>query len=186
MWTTRARSASAAFFPRRLPADKRTQGFSSVRAVGSQLPKVTKKAFEKYGFHSAEIITAWPTIAGPALASISTPDRIKWPRRDTAAAGDGGRSGGGATLHLAVAAAHALDVQYQAGEIVGRINRYFGYQAIARVEIRQAATAVRQPAEAERAVAAYPVATSPAPDLESALDGLRQRISQERRTTTAP
>ena len=44
----------------------------------------------------------------------------------------------GATLVLRVDGARALDVQYKAGQIIERINAYFGYAAVAQLRIVQA------------------------------------------------
>lgn len=122
-----------------LPPDRRRPATSWSRAVGSFVPKLAAKAFEKYGFHSAEIITSWAAVAGADIARISAPERLKWPR-SASAAGDtaGGDAAGGATLILRVDPAHALDVEYRAAEILDRINRHFGYRAVSTLRILQA------------------------------------------------
>jgi hypothetical protein len=112
-----------------------------VKAVGSFLPRLTQKAFEKYGFSAATLITDWPTIAGRELAAFTAPERLKWPRaversEEDSAPGDKGRPG--ATLVLRVDGARALDVQYGARQIIERINAYFGYAAVAELRIVQA------------------------------------------------
>jgi hypothetical protein len=127
-----------AFVPRR------TGGLYGVKAVGSFVPRLTRKAFEKYGFSAATLITDWPAIAGRELAAFTAPDRLKWPRRverseDEIDAADRGRPG--ATLVLRVDPARALDVQYNARQIIERINAYFGYAAIAELRILQAPVA---------------------------------------------
>ena len=50
------------------------------RAVGSLVPRVTRSAFEKFGFSTATLITEWATIVGPDLARLTAPERVKWPR----------------------------------------------------------------------------------------------------------
>ena len=107
------------------------------RAVGSFVPKLAGKAFEKYGFHSAEIMTAWPRVVGAEIAGFTAPERIKWPR-GYAGSDDGTGASGGATLVLRVEPARALDVEYRSAEIIDRINRYFGYRAIATLRLVQA------------------------------------------------
>lgn len=107
------------------------------RAVGSYVPKLTRKAFEKFGFSTASLITDWAVIAGPKLARCSVPERLKWPR--AAAEGDeADQRRAPATLILRVDPAHALDVQYMDSQLVERVNRYFGYRAIVDVRILQA------------------------------------------------
>ena len=47
------------FAAKPLPPDRRAGKGVFARAVGSFVPKLAAKAFEQYGFHSAEIMTAW-------------------------------------------------------------------------------------------------------------------------------
>ena len=125
---------------RPLPPDRRSKGGSFARAVGSFVPKIAGKAFEKFGFHTAEIMTQWPRIAGEEIAKWTAPERIRWPRipagANTAADEDVARPGG--TLVLRVEPARALDIEYRAAEIIDRVNRYFGYRAVETLKIIQA------------------------------------------------
>jgi hypothetical protein len=109
------------------------------QAVGSFVPKLAQKAFEKYGFSTVALHTDWPAIVGGELARFTKPERLKWPRpvpiRGDVEAGCEGRPG--ATLVLSVAPERALDVQYGATQIVERINSYFGYRAVAEVRVVQ-------------------------------------------------
>ena len=110
-----------------------------VKAVGSFVPSLTRKAFEKFGFSTATLITDWARIAGAELAQYTMPDRLKWPR---GAQGDGiyedEGARRGATLILRVDPARALDVEYRARQILDRINTYFGYRAVEAVRLVQA------------------------------------------------
>jgi hypothetical protein len=121
---------------------KRANSLFGVKAVGSFLPALTRKAFEKYGFSTASVVTDWAAIAGVELAAYTAPERLKWPRggerteEDGPAAGPKSRQG--ATLVLRVDGARALDVQYKARQIIERINAYFGYAAIAELRTVQA------------------------------------------------
>ncbi len=108
-------------------------------SVGSFVPKLAQKAFEKYGFSTVALLTDWPVIVGQDLAQYTKPDKLKWPRLVAIAsdveAGCEGRPG--ATLILRVLPARALDVQYGIPQIIDRINSYFGYRAVADVRILQ-------------------------------------------------
>jgi hypothetical protein len=139
-------------------ARKRAGALYGVKAVGSFVPGLTRKAFEKYGFSAATLITDWRTIAGRELAACTAPERLKWPRNvergdEDASASRKGRPG--ATLVLRVEPGHALDVQYGARQVIERINAYFGYAAVAKLRLVQAPVAaegsapraVRQPPE---------------------------------------
>jgi hypothetical protein len=123
------------------PALKRAGALYGVKAVGSFVPRLTRKAFEKYGFSAAALITDWPAVAGKELAAYAAPERLKWPRaahdpHDEAEASDKGRPG--ATLVLRVDGGRSLDVQHNAHQIIERINAYFGYAAIRELRIVQA------------------------------------------------
>lgn len=110
------------------------------KTVGSFVPQLTQKAFEKYGFSTVALLTDWAAIAGKDLASYTRPERIKWPRnvpiRGDVESGCEGRPG--ACLILRVDPARALDVQYSTAQLLERINVYFGYRAIADLRILQA------------------------------------------------
>ena len=120
-------------FPRRPDAGRATSG---MLAVGSFVAGLAGKAFAKYGFATAGLITDWAAIAGQELALYTRPERLKWPP-----AGIDGKDAPrrqGATLLLRVDAARGLDVQFRARQIIERINGYFGYAAVAELRILQA------------------------------------------------
>lgn len=123
------------------------------------MPQLTQKAFEKYGFSTATLLTEWSTIAGTDLAQWTLPERVKWPR-GVETYGEAGintpRSG--ATLVLRVDPCRALDVEYKAAQIIDRINRYFGYRAIAELRLLQAPVIPATPPPRPRA----PLANIPA------------------------
>ncbi|MFA5901616.1 MAG: DciA family protein [Hyphomicrobium sp.] len=118
----------------------RQRGYISARAVGSYVPKLTHKAFEKYGFAAAALITDWAIIVGKDVATYTSPERLKWPRgagyAEDAEEGSSGRPG--AMLIVRVEPARALDVQYKAHQLIERINGHFGYRAVAELRILQA------------------------------------------------
>ena len=113
----------------RRPRKPRT---SPARSVGSFVPGLTRKAFEKYGFSSATLLTDWAAIVGGEIASYTHPQRLKWACR-VEAYGDvehGAEGRPGATLVLRVDGPQALELQYKARQILDRINAYFGYRAV--------------------------------------------------------
>ena len=153
------------------------------RAVGSFVPRLTRPAFEKYGFSAAALITDWPAIVGRTIATYARPDRLRWPRIPARSSTSDDSTLPGATLILAVEPARALDVEYQRREIVDRVNRYFGYRAIAELRIeqrpsREPSPTVPAPRDAVRSVPA--AVTGVADDglrlaLERLADGLARR-----------
>lgn len=107
------------------------------RAVGDMLPDVGRASFRRFGFVQSSVVTRWAEIVGPRYAGVSVPESIRFPQ--------GRRSDG--VLTLSVEGAHAAMLQHVAPEIIDRVNRFFGYPAVARIVIRQG---VAQPAAAPR------------------------------------
>ena len=84
------------------------------------------------GFASAEIIARWGDIAGSEIAAHSEPMKISWPRRLNEETAEP------ATLVLRVEGPAALEIQHLSAVILERVNRFFGWQAIGRIALRQA------------------------------------------------
>lgn len=169
----------------RLPPDVRQHVKGQfAKAVGAFVPKVTATVFEKYGFHSAEIMASWETIAGADLARLTRPETIKWPRgaRAPVDADEAGRSAG-ATLVVACDPAFALEVSYRHKEIMDRINRYFGYRAVSQIKVHQvprtqtAASAQRPVQSLPRTKATAESAAIPPGDIAAALEALGRSIA---------
>lgn len=112
-------------------------GSAAAKAVGSFVPQITKKSFQKFGFSTTSLLTEWPSIVGQEVAEYTRPEQIKWPRLPDVKDESGSVSGRGATLMLRVEAARALDIEYRRSQIIGRINSHFGYGAIAEIRIIQ-------------------------------------------------
>ncbi|HEX5210664.1 MAG TPA: DciA family protein [Pseudolabrys sp.] len=97
------------------------------------------EGLKQQGFASAELITRWAEIAGPEIAAHSEPMKINWPR---AMADEPPEPG---TLVLRVEGPAALEIQHLSAVILERVNRFFGWQAIGRVALRQAPLRRREP-----------------------------------------
>jgi hypothetical protein len=108
-----------------------------VKAVGSFVPQLTRKAFARYGFSTATLITEWDAIAGSDIGSCTVPERLTWPRGIEAREIADGERRPAATLVLRVDSARCLDVQYCARQIIERINAYFGYRAVSKLRLIQ-------------------------------------------------
>lgn len=142
----------------------RAAGYVFAKAVGSFVPKLTQKAFEKYGFSAATLLTDWAQIAGADVAAYTLPERLKWPRAAGAEGEEGAEGRPGATLVLRVDPARALDVEYKSRQIIERINAYFGYRAVAALRLIQApvgASAPQGKTEPATTRAAVPAAETP-------------------------
>ncbi len=155
----------------RMAPTPHTRGYISARAVGTYVPKLTHKAFEKYGFAAAALLTDWAVIVGADVAQYTAPERLKWPRGVDIGGDveDGAQGRPGATLIVRVDPARALDAQYKAQQIIERINSHFGYRAVGELRILQAPLPeerARAPSEAPRA----PVTPNTAPELAGIAD----------------
>lgn len=113
------------------------------RAIGDLMPEIGRTAFRRFGFVQSSVVTRWPEIVGPAHARVCSPEAIRFP--------PGEKSEG--ILQLVVVPAHAPLIQQVIPEIIERVNRFFGYKAVARVKLRQGAV---NPAQAERPAKAPP------------------------------
>lgn len=101
--------------------------------LGATLTDVMKTQ----GFASGEILARWSTIVGPEIAAHCEPLKINWPRPSPKAeAGEAPPEP--ATLVLRVEGPMALEIQHLAAPILERVNRFFGWQAIGRIALRQA------------------------------------------------
>jgi hypothetical protein len=89
-------------------------------------------AFRQQGFASAELVTRWTDIVGPEIAAHAEPMKVQWPR----AVGNEAPEPG--TLVLRVDGPTAIEIQHLAGVILERVNRFFGWQAVDRLALRQA------------------------------------------------
>ncbi len=117
-----------------------------VRAIAAEVPRVAKMALGKRGFGEAQLVTQWEAVMGPELAAKLSPDRLNFAR--------GERRGG--TLRLRVASAFAIEAQHLEPIIIERINGFFGYGAVARIQLVQGPPkhAVAAPPEPRRLDAA--------------------------------
>jgi hypothetical protein len=97
------------------------------RPVAELVPQIGRAAFRRFGFVQSSVVTRWPEIVGERHARVCMPESIRFP--------PGEKSGG--ILQLVVQPAHAPLIQHVIPEIIERVNRFFGYQAVAKVKMRQ-------------------------------------------------
>ena len=109
------------------------------RPLSELLGAILSDALKAQGFASTEIITRWPDIVGTEIAAHSEPIKINWPR----ATGD--EPPEPATLVLRVEGPAAIEIQHLSAVILERVNRFFGWQAIGRIALRQAPLRRREP-----------------------------------------
>ncbi|WP_427969880.1 DUF721 domain-containing protein [Altererythrobacter sp.] len=97
------------------------------KPIGELMPQIGRTAFRRFGFVQSSIVTRWPEIVGEQHARVCMPEAIRFP--------PGEKSEG--ILQLVVKPAHAPLIQQVIPEITERVNRFFGYNAVSRVKLRQ-------------------------------------------------
>lgn len=97
------------------------------RAISDLMPQIGRTAFRRFGFIQSSVVTRWPEIVGARHARICAPEAIRFPPGEKI---DG-------ILQLVVVPAHAPIISHVIPEIISRVNRFFGYKAVARVKLRQ-------------------------------------------------
>ena len=91
-------------------------------------------ALRAQGFAAADVITAWPEIAGERLATFSRPVRLEWPRRGRP---DPDARPEPAALIVRVESAFALELQHLAPLLIERINAHYGWRCVGRLVLKQ-------------------------------------------------
>ncbi|MGE0061564.1 MAG: DUF721 domain-containing protein [Xanthobacteraceae bacterium] len=102
------------------------------RPLSDLLHRTISERFAQQGFASTELVTRWADIAGDEIAAHSQPIKITWPRQTDE------NDPEPATLVLRVDGPMALEIQHQSAVILERVNRFFGWQAIGKLALRQA------------------------------------------------
>ena len=97
------------------------------KPIADLMPQIGHAAFRRFGFVQSSVVTRWPEIVGEHHAQVCMPESIRFP--------PGEKSEG--ILQLVVVPAHAPLIQHVIPEIKERVNRFFGYKAVARVKMRQ-------------------------------------------------
>lgn len=158
--------------PRKPPQEEAPRG--RTRAVADLVPAVGGASFRRFGFVQSSVVSRWPEIVGTRYAGVSAPESIRFPV---------GRKSDG-VLTLTVDGAHAPMMQHVAPTIMERVNRFFGYAAVARVVIRQAAaSAPRMARTAPPSLRAIPAAMGESlrsvgdPELRAVLESLARSVA---------
>jgi hypothetical protein len=97
------------------------------------------------------------------------PDKVVWPQRRNDAEPSSPQKTHrveGAVLVLRVEGPRAIEVQHRSGQILERVNRYFGYRAVAEMRILQAPVARRAARPTDPPAPIDPEALPPATEIE--------------------
>lgn len=145
---------------------------SSAKPLSQLAGKMVADAFAKQGFASTGIVTHWAEIVGPEIADHCEPMRMVWPRRVHEDDPDP------AALVLRVEGPVALEIQHLSGVIIEKVNRFFGWRAVGRIQIRQAPLARRVKKRAPAGPDPAAVAALAAGMTDIADDGLRHALAR--------
>ncbi len=99
----------------------------AAKPISDLMPQIGRSAFRRFGFVQSSIVSRWPEIVGDTHAKVCAPEMIRFP--------PGEKSDG--IMHLVVKPAHAPLIQQVIPDIMERVNRFFGYRAVARIKLRQ-------------------------------------------------
>jgi hypothetical protein len=153
-------------------------GKSFPRPLADLLHQTLNDVFAKQGFASTELVTRWADIVGAEIAAHCEPEKIQWSRPA------GGHTPEPGTLMLRVEGPAAIEIQHLSGVVLERVNRFFGWQAVGGLRLRQAPLRRRErapqpsgdPDAAARIAAALPEITDE--NLRAALGRLGAAIKQ--------
>lgn len=146
------------------------------RAVADLVPAVGEAAFRRFGFVQSSVVSRWAEIVGARYAGVSAPESIRFPR--------GKREEG--VLTLVAGGAHAPMMQHVTPVLIERVNRFFGYAAVARVVIRQGTLPTVRRSAMPRAIIPVPVElgdslrTIADPELKTVLESLARGVAAAR------
>ncbi len=145
---------------------------SSPKPLSALVGRCLANSFKRQGFASSELVIHWEEIVGAEIAACAEPIRMVWTR-----ASDPDESPP-ATLVLRVEGPAAIEIQHQSAVIVERVNRYFGWQALAGIALRQAPL-VRRRARKPRPVIDQRLAEALSAEMTGiADDGLRTALGR--------
>ena len=142
------------------------------RPAGELIGDVGGLAFRRFGFIQSSVVSRWAEIVGERYAKVSSPESIRFPA--------GKKTGG--VLNIVVQGAHAPLMQHLAPVIVERVNRFFGYSAVAKLAFRQGAPLARAEAPKRPQLRAVPKDLGEGlreiadPELRACLEALAARI----------
>ena len=101
-----------------------------LRPFGELAETLLSPLTERQTGMTLDLIAAWEHLAGPDHARRTRPERLKWPRTSADEFAP-------ATLVVACDGAHAVFFQHETKGLIERLNRFFGFAAVERVQIVQ-------------------------------------------------
>ncbi len=98
-----------------------------LESIGSVFVPLIKDVMSAEDFVEVDIMLNWPDIVGQELASFAYPIKVKYDYKENIR-----------TLYMEVpAGGFALEMQHRENYLLEKINAYFGYKAIHKINISQ-------------------------------------------------
>ncbi len=150
----------------------------AAKPISDLMPQIGRSAFRRFGFVQSSVVSRWPEIVGATHSRVCAPEMIRFP--------PGEKSEG--ILHLVVKPAHAPLIQQVLPEIVERVNRFFGYRAVARIRLRQGAVKLppgKEPPKAPPSLKPIPMELGDSlrdigdPELRTVLESLARGLGSQ-------
>ena len=102
---------------------QRGRSFQGLRSFKDTLPTSVKKIIKKKGHIFSETLNNWKYIVGDEIFQICYPKSFKSSNKF-----------GVSTLHVMVKRGHEVDLEYSKKEIMGKMNSFFGYAVVEKLQ----------------------------------------------------
>jgi hypothetical protein len=167
----------------------RENGFRAIGGLAQRLASgiAAHRAKAGKGASIVRLRAEWTAIVGPDLSRLTQPEALLSSRGARTGVKGAGAPGAGKVLRLRVAGAAALEIQHSSGQLVERVNAFFGHRMIDDIRLVQGAIAARPapkpipaPDPAVVARVAERVASVQDPELRAALTRLGARVASRR------
>ncbi len=123
---------------------KRGKSFGP-RSVSEIVGKVLEPVLARRTGMTLDLIKSWPELVGEEFRETTRPEKINWPRR--AHEDDPFKP---AVLVVACENSAALFFQHEQAAIIERVNVFFGFEAINRIQILQKSVLSKMPQTTEK------------------------------------
>jgi hypothetical protein len=147
---------------------KRARAVHGPRPIASIVPAIARAGFNRTAPGVTQLVEAWVTIVGPALADATAPRRLQQ-----------------GTLTIGCSGPVAMELQHLSGELISRINQYLGSQVVRHLRFVQTLAVPAQPrvtpprSKAAETEAVEAVAHLPDGPLRDALAALGSAVLSE-------
>lgn len=101
------------------------QGF--FKKIGDTIPNIVGNNLKKFNFIQISILQSWADIVGKKIANCSYPIKVVFTNQENL----------GGKLFLKVERGKTMEIEFKCQEIIEKLNQFFGYQAITKINIVQ-------------------------------------------------